>query len=225
MLTAGPCPSHLGTHARQAVEACPVLALRLGAAARALARRRAPRPPADPDRAHGSTLKGRAEPMRVLVAEDDAGLREVLVLGLADAGYHVDAVDRGDDAIDQLKWYEYDVAVIDWRMPGADGIDVVAWARRHQRPDGAPDAHRARRAARTASGASTPAPTTTWSSRSTSASCWPASAPSSGGRAGWTRPVLARGPPDPRSASRARSAVDGAGAARSPPPSTGSSSC
>ena len=64
--------------------------------------------------------------MRVLVAEDDEGLREVLVLGLTDAGYHVDAVERGDDAIDQLTWYEYDVAVIDWRMPGAEGIDVVA---------------------------------------------------------------------------------------------------
>ncbi len=72
--------------------------------------------------------------MRVLVAEDDQGLREVLVLGLPDAGYHVDAVDRGDDAIDQLSWYEYDVAVIDWRMPGAEGIDVVAWARRNERP-------------------------------------------------------------------------------------------
>ena len=74
--------------------------------------------------------------MRILVAEDDAGLREVLVLGLQDAGYHVDAVERGDDAIDQLRWYEYDVAVIDWRMPGAEGIDVVSWARRHDRPTG-----------------------------------------------------------------------------------------
>src|SRR5450759_3024373 len=72
--------------------------------------------------------------MRVLVAEDDEGLREVLVLGLTDAGYHVDAVDRGDGAIDYLKWYDYDVAVIDWRMPGAEGIDVVAWARKHDRP-------------------------------------------------------------------------------------------
>jgi len=72
--------------------------------------------------------------MRVLVAEDDAGLREVLVLGLTDAGYHVDAVTRGDDAIDQLRWYEYDVAVVDWRMPGREGIDVAVWARRNDRP-------------------------------------------------------------------------------------------
>jgi DNA-binding response OmpR family regulator len=26
--------------------------------------------------------------------------------------------------------------VIDWRMPGAEGIDVVAWARKHDRPTG-----------------------------------------------------------------------------------------
>jgi two-component system copper resistance phosphate regulon response regulator CusR len=72
--------------------------------------------------------------MRILVAEDDAGLRDVLVLGLSESGYHVDAVERGDDAIDRLRWYDYDVAVIDWRMPGASGIDVVSWARRHERP-------------------------------------------------------------------------------------------
>ena len=72
--------------------------------------------------------------MRILVAEDDPGLRDVIVLGLEESGYRVDAVARGDDAIDQLKFYAYDVAIIDWRMPGAEGIDVVAWARRHDRP-------------------------------------------------------------------------------------------
>jgi len=72
--------------------------------------------------------------MRILVAEDDPGLRDVIVLGLAENGYHVDAVDRGDDAIDQLRFYEYDVAILDWRMPGREGIDVVEWARRHRRP-------------------------------------------------------------------------------------------
>jgi DNA-binding response OmpR family regulator len=72
--------------------------------------------------------------MRILLAEDDLGLRDVLVLGLEEQGYHVDAVERGDDAIDQLKWYDYDVAIVDWRMPGAPGIDVVAWARKNDKP-------------------------------------------------------------------------------------------
>ena len=72
--------------------------------------------------------------MRVLVAEDDPGLRQVLVLGLKDDGYQVDAAERGDDAIDLFKFYDYDVAVIDWRMPGVEGIDVVSWARKHGKP-------------------------------------------------------------------------------------------
>ena len=72
--------------------------------------------------------------MRILVAEDDPGLQQIIVRGLNESGYQVDAVDSGDEAIDQLRWYEYDVAIIDWRMPGAEGIDVVAWARRNRRP-------------------------------------------------------------------------------------------
>lgn len=72
--------------------------------------------------------------MRILVAEDDRGLREVLAQGLEDAGYLVDAVDRGDDAIEQLKFYEYDVAILDWRMPGVAGVEVASWARRNDRP-------------------------------------------------------------------------------------------
>jgi DNA-binding response OmpR family regulator len=72
--------------------------------------------------------------VRVLVAEDDAALRDVIVFGLKEAGYQVDSVERGDDAIDQFRWYDYDVAVLDWRMPGAEGIDVVAWVRKQKRP-------------------------------------------------------------------------------------------
>jgi DNA-binding response OmpR family regulator len=77
---------------------------------------------------------GHDDGMRVLVAEDDPGLREVLVEGLEEAGYQVDAASRGDDAIEQLRFHDYDVAVLDWRMPGATGLDVVAWARRNGRP-------------------------------------------------------------------------------------------
>src|SRR4051812_17607364 len=72
--------------------------------------------------------------MRILVAEDDQALQQIIALGLRDSGYQVDAVDRGDDAIDQLRWYDYDVAIVDWRMPGKEGIDVIAWARKNDKP-------------------------------------------------------------------------------------------
>src|ERR1700733_5015113 len=67
--------------------------------------------------------------MRVLVAEDDAGLKSVLERGLREAGYVVDAVANGDLAIEYLRTYEYSVGILDWRMPGASGFEVVTWAR------------------------------------------------------------------------------------------------
>jgi len=68
--------------------------------------------------------------VRVLVAEDDTGLRDVLERGLRENGYVVDAVADGDRAIAFLRTYEYEVAVLDWRMPGTSGIDVLRDARR-----------------------------------------------------------------------------------------------
>ena len=68
--------------------------------------------------------------MRVLVAEDDASLRDVLERGLREAGYVVDAVANGEDARQYLRAYEYSVGVLDWRMPGASGLEIIMWARR-----------------------------------------------------------------------------------------------
>jgi DNA-binding response OmpR family regulator len=67
--------------------------------------------------------------MRILVAEDDAALRSVLERGLRENGYVVDAVADGAVALRYLRAYEYDVAVLDWRMPERTGIEVVAEAR------------------------------------------------------------------------------------------------
>ncbi len=72
--------------------------------------------------------------MRVLVAEDDSGLRDVLARGLRENDYVVDAVADGEEAIRFLRSYEYELAVLDWRMPGMSGLDVVRWIRRQQRP-------------------------------------------------------------------------------------------
>ncbi len=68
--------------------------------------------------------------MRVLVAEDDAALRAVLDRGLRENGYVVDAVPDGDAAELYLRTYDYEVAIIDWRMPGLTGLEVVERLRR-----------------------------------------------------------------------------------------------
>ena len=72
--------------------------------------------------------------MRVLVAEDDAGLRDALMRGLREHGYVVDAVADGLAATRYLRSYDYELAVIDWRMPLMTGLEVVQWMRRRQLP-------------------------------------------------------------------------------------------
>jgi DNA-binding response OmpR family regulator len=66
----------------------------------------------------------------VLVAEDDNGLGEVLGRGLRERGYVVDLVPDGETALRYLKAYEYEVAVLDWRMPEVSGLEVVQRLRR-----------------------------------------------------------------------------------------------
>ncbi len=68
--------------------------------------------------------------MRVLVAEDDPGLRSVLERGLREHGYVVDAVGDGRAALDHLRVYDYELAVLDWRMPVTSGLEVLEQLRR-----------------------------------------------------------------------------------------------
>lgn len=68
--------------------------------------------------------------MRILVAEDDTALRSVLERGLLEEGYTVDALDRGDDALEMLQMHDYAAAIIDWGIPGLSGVETVAAARR-----------------------------------------------------------------------------------------------
>jgi DNA-binding response OmpR family regulator len=72
--------------------------------------------------------------VRVLVAEDDTALRSVLERGLHESGYVVDAVGDGSAALRHLRAYEYDVAVLDWRMPERTGVEVIAELRRSGDP-------------------------------------------------------------------------------------------
>ncbi len=67
--------------------------------------------------------------MRILVAEDDRTLREVLQRGLTEAGYVVDVAIDGEAATTMLKMNEYEVAILDWRMPKRSGIEALTLVR------------------------------------------------------------------------------------------------
>ena len=64
--------------------------------------------------------------MRILVAEDQPELRRMLVKNLTAAGYTVDGVPDGEEALAYLDAADYDVAVLDIMMPKVDGLDAGA---------------------------------------------------------------------------------------------------
>ena len=61
---------------------------------------------------------------RILVAEDDAHIREGLVDTLGSEGYTVDAAGDGDEALALFGKRTYDLVLLDIMMPGRSGYDV-----------------------------------------------------------------------------------------------------
>jgi len=67
---------------------------------------------------------------RILVVDDEPGVRDLLAKILATADYHVDTVPDGASAIERLRAAEYDLLITDLKMPGMDGLSVIREARR-----------------------------------------------------------------------------------------------
>lgn len=66
---------------------------------------------------------------RVLVVDDEADVRATLARLLNLLGYHVEEASSGHRALEMLEHASYDVMVLDIRMPGLDGVEVMQRAR------------------------------------------------------------------------------------------------
>jgi excisionase family DNA binding protein len=86
-----------------------------------------PRPPG-----RGERVAARRH--RVLVVDDEDGIRELLRKTLQLADYDVDVAEDGRAALERLRLKRYDLLITDLRMPGIDGLAVIRDARR-LRPD------------------------------------------------------------------------------------------
>lgn len=69
---------------------------------------------------------------KVLVVDDDPGMRGLLSRVLADAGHAVSAVYSGEEALVLLAREKFDVLVLDKNLPGIDGLAVLRLVRQHQ---------------------------------------------------------------------------------------------
>jgi DNA-binding NtrC family response regulator len=63
--------------------------------------------------------------IRVLVADDERNLRELVVRELARKGHEVEGVGDGAAALERLQQQPYDVVVLDMKMPKKEGIEVL----------------------------------------------------------------------------------------------------
>ena len=61
---------------------------------------------------------------RILLAEDEVTLREVVEVFFQKNGFEIDAVDNGTDACSLADKQKYDVVILDIMMPGMDGKEV-----------------------------------------------------------------------------------------------------
>lgn len=63
--------------------------------------------------------------IKILIVDDDLIVRDSMGNWLQEEGYLVDTIDNGHDALEKIKTDSYDLAVVDIKMPGMDGIELL----------------------------------------------------------------------------------------------------
>ncbi len=63
--------------------------------------------------------------MKLLLVEDEDRVAEIVRRGLVEEGHQVDVCTNGRAALDQGRDIDYDVIVLDWMLPGIDGLELL----------------------------------------------------------------------------------------------------
>ncbi|MEO8323441.1 MAG: response regulator [Actinomycetota bacterium] len=62
---------------------------------------------------------------QILIAEDDADIRRIVIHALVEAGHDVSAVKDGESVVERLTWAPPELLILDIMMPGQDGYSVL----------------------------------------------------------------------------------------------------
>jgi len=70
----------------------------------------------------------------ILLVDDEQDIREVLVLPLADMGYHIFEAENGRQALEKFRRIQAPIVLTDIKMPGMDGIELLQKIK-HENPE------------------------------------------------------------------------------------------
>lgn len=76
-------------------------------------------------------------PTKILVVEDDPGVREIIEVTLSRENFDVEVAEDGDKALARLDSPDYpDLVILDVMLPGRDGVEVCREIRKKDEPRG-----------------------------------------------------------------------------------------
>ena len=70
-------------------------------------------------------LFSKLKKMRILLIDDDEWIRDSLSLYFEGEGCHLFALETAEEGIEALKGQNYDIIMVDYRLPGMDGLEFL----------------------------------------------------------------------------------------------------
>ncbi|MCA9449364.1 MAG: response regulator, partial [Candidatus Omnitrophica bacterium] len=67
---------------------------------------------------------------RILIADDEDGIRFAMKETLAEEGYEIEEASDGQEAVDLFGPEKFDLVILDYRMPTLDGLETLKAIRR-----------------------------------------------------------------------------------------------
>ena len=61
----------------------------------------------------------------ILIVEDESTIRDLIRINLSAAGYAVCEAEDGDEALEKARKHRPDLILLDWMLPGRDGLSVL----------------------------------------------------------------------------------------------------
>ena len=61
----------------------------------------------------------------ILIADDEEDLRKLVAITLEDPAYRIVTAVDGEQALDQIRQIGPDLVILDWMMPGLNGLEVI----------------------------------------------------------------------------------------------------